>query len=51
MDTEEKGFLGAVSYPFLWIAKMILDVILMPVNWVCLTFNLEPVGIVIPFYY
>ncbi|NLN93011.1 MAG: hypothetical protein GX130_06880 [Candidatus Hydrogenedens sp.] len=49
MANEEKGLWGFLMYPWSWLMMMIVELLLMPINWFCYTFNLEPVSIETPF--
>jgi len=51
MDNEEKGLWGFLSYPWMWLMKMVVEIILMPVNWLCYTVGWAPVDIETPFIY
>lgn len=51
MANEEKGLWGFLSYPWMWIMMMVVEIVLMPVNWFCYAVNLPPVNIETPFIY
>ncbi len=51
MHNEEKGIWGFLSYPWMWLMSMVVELILMPVNWFCYSFDLNPVHIETPFLY
>jgi hypothetical protein len=51
MNNEEKGIWGFLSYPWMWLMKMTVEIILMPVNWFCYTVGMDPVAIETPFLY
>ncbi len=51
MINEEKGIWGFLSYPWMWLMKMVVEIGLMPINWFCYTVNLDPVVIETPFIY
>ncbi|MFA7693394.1 MAG: hypothetical protein GX117_08245 [Candidatus Hydrogenedentes bacterium] len=51
MNAEDKGIWGFLSYPWMWVMMIIVEILLMPVNWFCYTVGLEPVRIETPFIY
>lgn len=51
MNNEEKGIWGFLSYPWMWVMMILVEVLLMPVNWFCYSFGLDPVRIETPFIY
>jgi hypothetical protein len=51
MANEEKGLWGFLSYPWMWVMMMVVEILLMPVNWFCYAFGLAPVEINTPFIY
>ena len=51
MNYSEKGVFGFLSFPYMWLMKIVVEVVLMPVNWFCYSFGLETVSIETPFIY